>query len=183
MAAETERYEKIRRLADEAGFSCAPLDPSTLVPDPAVRAMCAEDRCRRYGASWSCPPACGSLETLGKRMHRYSDGILLVSVMPVEGDFDIEGIREGEILHKKRFDTLVRQVRTFCPDILPLASGSCTRCAKCTYPDAPCRFPDRLWPSMEACGLFVSRVCESCGMRYNNGPGTITFVSCILFQR
>ena len=170
MAAETERYEKIRRLADEAGFSCAPLDPSSLVPDPAVRAMCAEDRCRRYGASWSCPPACGSLETLGRRMHRYSDGILLVSVIPVEGDFDIEGIREGDILHKKCCDTLVRQVRTFCPDILPLASGSCTRCAKCTYPDAPCRFPDNTFASMEAYGMLVTQVCQANGLAYYYGP-------------
>ena len=29
---------------------------------PEVRDACASDRCGRYGKSWSCPPACGTLE-------------------------------------------------------------------------------------------------------------------------
>ena len=33
---------------------------------------------------------------------------------------------------------------------------------------------------MEACGLFVSKVCEDSGMRYYYGPRTITFSCCVL---
>ena len=32
---------------------------------------------------------------------------------------------------------------------------SCGICKTCTYPDAPCRFPDRARRSMEACGIDV----------------------------
>ena len=177
----SELYEKINILACETGFMTAHLDPAILEADPRVREMCADNKCRRYGTSWSCPPACGSIETLEKRMKKYTDGILLGSVIPVKSRYDMKAWKGGDDIHKKRFDTLVRQTKIFCSDIMPLAAGSCTRCAKCTYPDAPCRFPDKLYPSMEACGLFVSHICKQCGMQYNNGEGTITYFSAILF--
>ena len=27
-----------------------------------VRAMCAEDKCHKYGKSWACPPAIGTVD-------------------------------------------------------------------------------------------------------------------------
>lgn len=172
--------ESVRSLAEQAGFVSAVFDADILTPDMRVRAMCEENRCARFDRSWSCPPACGTIEQLTHEMSKYKRGILLVSVFDTDGDFDLEGIKNGQLAHVKRFDTLVRQTRFFFPSCMPMAAGSCTRCHKCTYPDSPCRFPDRLYPSMEACGLLVSRTCEDCGLKYNNGPSTITFVSCIL---
>ena len=46
----------------------------------------------------------------------------------------------------------------------------------------PCRYPDKLWPSMEAYGLLVSDACRSAGLEYYHGPGTITYSSCILIN-
>ena len=65
--------------------------------------------------------------------------------------------------------------------IPPLSSGGCGICEKCTYPDAPCRFPDRAFPSMEACGLVVNDVCKASGIPYNYGPRTMTFTGCVLY--
>ncbi len=79
-----------------------------------------------------------------------------------------------------RFRTLSRQARILYPDCLPMAAGSCTICQQCTYPDRPCRFPDRMFPSMEACGLVINDVCRDSGMPYDYGAGTITYTSCIL---
>ncbi len=182
MRAEEETVRLAEKLAVQAGFRAALFDAGLLQPVPEVRRMCAENRCTRFGASWSCPPACGSLVELSERMAGYDTGLLLVSVTEVDGDFDLAGIRDAERLHKKRFDTVVRQVRQLFPGCMPMAAGSCTRCVKCTYPSAPCRHPDWLYPSMEACGLIVSDVCNACGLSYNNGPSTITFVSCILIK-
>ena len=40
----------------ESGFSeAASLDVSTLKPMPAVRDMCAADKCKAYGHNWTCP--------------------------------------------------------------------------------------------------------------------------------
>lgn len=50
-------------LTHEVGFSqCAPVNMDALDPLEAVRDMCKADRCGRYGKSWSCPPACSTLE-------------------------------------------------------------------------------------------------------------------------
>ena len=45
---------------------------------------------------------------------------------------------------------------------------------------APCRHPDRALVSMEAAGLMVSEACETAGLPYYHGPGTISYTSCIL---
>ena len=55
-------------LTHEVGFSqCAPVNMDALDPLEAVRDMCKADRCGRYGKSWSCPPACSTLEQEGRR--------------------------------------------------------------------------------------------------------------------
>ena len=175
---------EIIALALEAGFEhAAAFAADELVFSPEVRAMCASGRCKRYGKCWSCPPACGPIEALERRARRFSRCVLVQTVARLDGDFDAEGLRAAEEKHKRRFDTLSRQARALTGgDFLPMGAGSCTRCVQCTYPGRPCRYPDKLWPSMEAYGLLVSDACKSAGLEYYHGPGTITYSSCILIN-
>ncbi len=101
----------------------------------------------------------------------------------MEDDFDVDAhAGAGPGYTKERFGRLVERLRAYlAPNCLPMSSGACTICKTCTYPDAPCRFPDRAIPSMEAYGLFVSRVCEQSGMEYCYGPRTLTYTACVLF--
>ena len=171
-------------LALSIGFSHAgAIDPSKLRALPEVRDMCADGRCRRYGRSWSCPPACGTLEEAEARMHRYRHGVLVQTTAELEDDFDAESMMEAEARHKANFFTLVDQVRAQIPDCLPLGAGSCTICESCTYPDQPCRFPAKMFSSMEACGILVSEACTQAGLKYYYGPRTLTYSSCLLYNR
>ena len=173
--------EELLALAKQSGFSqAAALDASALEARTEVRDMCAADRCHAYGRSWSCPPACGTLEQCQAQMHRYKRGILLQTTGDMEDDFDVEALYETEQRHKASFTTLVRQIRTLYPNCLPLTAGTCTLCRKCTYPERPCRFPKKRFSSMEAYGLLVSDVCLKSGLKYYYGPKTITYTSCIL---
>lgn len=165
------------------GFTAATeLDPAALTPVPAVREMCAANRCGMYGKCWSCPPAAPSLEALRDKMHAYSRGILLQYTAHLEDPFDLDGMQAAERACKKAFDALTAALSDAGYQFMPLSAGACTRCKHCTYPDAPCRFPARLAPSMEACGLVVSQVCEQCGVPYYYGPNTLTYVCAVLFQ-
>mgnify|MGYP005879068963 FL=1 len=167
----------------EAGFSHAgPLNMSALKFLPEVRSMCAADRCQSYGRNWMCPPGCGTLEDAAARAAGYRRGILLQSTGQLEDDFDVETMMDTEAAHKERFKSFTALVRGELPGCLPMAAGTCTICRQCTYPDAPCRFPERAIPSMEAYGLFVSQVCQDSGMAYYYGPRTITYTSCILLD-
>ena len=147
---------------------------------PEVREMCASGRCRRYGKSWSCPPACGSLEHTAKLITSYRRCVLVQTTAEMDGDFDAEAIERAQEKHKADFQTFARQAKLLCPDCLPLTAGTCTLCRRCTYPDRPCRYPNKRLSSMEAFGLLVSEVCQSAGLPYYYGPGTLTFTSCIL---
>lgn len=170
-------------LARENGFTqCAPLAMDALVPLPQVRDMCAADRCGRWGKSWSCPPACGTLEQARQQMRRYTSGVLVQSTGQLEDPFDYEGISALTALHKTRFENFARQARLLFPGCLPLTAGTCTICARCTYPGRPCRFPRKRLSSMEAYGLLVSDVCIRSGLQYNYGPNTLTYTSCILYE-
>lgn len=168
-------------LAADCGFDHAGiLSADALVFDPAVRDMCAADLCHLYGRCWTCPPHCGSLETIAAQARTYRRCLLVQSTGQLEDDFDYETIRETETLQKERFMHLVTTLRQQLPRCLPMSSGGCTMCAVCACPDAPCRFPDLAIPSMEAYGLLVSKVCQNAGLGYYYGPRSITFTACIL---
>ena len=175
--------QRILMLAEQAGFTgAAPLEMSALIPLEQVREMCAAGRCQVYDRNWSCPPACGTLEQCAARMARYHRGVLVQTTGELEDDFDLEAIARTQSRHKKAFLDLARQVRLICPGCLPLTAGCCTLCRRCTYPDKPCRFPQKRLSSMEAYGLLVGDVCLKSGLPYNHGPRTITYTSCILFD-
>ncbi|MDR2687800.1 MAG: DUF2284 domain-containing protein [Oscillospiraceae bacterium] len=165
------------------GFTSAgPLDAATLLPREEVRGMCAADRCRHYGKSWTCPPACPSLEDNKALLAQYETGILVQTTGTPEDEFDLEGMYEIMRAHMRRFHELRKALRKEYPNLLALGAGACDLCEACAYPDAPCRRPDDAVTSMEAFGLVVSDACTANGMKYNYGPGTMTFTGCFLVE-
>ena len=175
--------EALAAMAPEAGFThSAPLDVSTLELRDEVRAMCSANTCRAYGRNWSCPPACGELEDLRQKFAQYSRGLLVQTVGEVEDSMDFEGMMEAEAAHKEHFAALHEKLLETWPGLLALGAGTCTRCKACTYPDAPCRFPDRRVSSMEACGLVVMDTCKANGLGYYYGPQSIAYTSCFLLE-
>ena len=165
------------------GFDhAALLNVAALEFNPAVRAMCAADRCRSYGKSWACPPACGELEEIAKHAATYKRGVIVQTTGILQDDFDVDAMQETEQTQKERFLALVSIVRQEYPSCLPMSSGACTVCPDCTYPNSPCRFPHLCVPSMEAYGLIVSKTCENSGLSYYYGPKTITYTACILVE-
>ena len=167
----------------EQGFSQAgELNVGALDFMPEVREMCSADRCHQYGKNWRCPPGCGSIEDAARRAGEYSYGIIVQTIGHMEDEFDYETITGTGEKHKKNFAALVEKLKERYSDMLPMGAGTCTICETCTYPDAPCRFPDKSISSMEAYGLWVSKVCELSGIPYNNGKSTITYTSCYLLK-
>lgn len=173
-------HKDLISLAESVGLSAYALDPEALVFRPEVREMCASDKCSSYNRSWSCPPACGTLEELSEKVNSYSSGILVQTVGHMEDEFDYEAMTEAGTQHNTSFRRLTDLLED--SDILPLGMGACRLCEKCSYPDAPCRFPDKMYPSMEAAGLLVSDVCTKSGVKYYYGRLTIAYTSCILFN-
>lgn len=165
----------------QAGFTHAGvLNPKTIELREDVRAMCAENLCGKFGKNWGCPPGCGELDALKSAIGTFSRGILVQSVGLLEDEFDVDAMMETERLHRKRFLEFHKALRQQYPKVLALGVGCCTRCENCTYPDAPCRFPEERTVSMEACGMMVAQVLKDNGMAYYYGKNTISYTSCYL---
>ncbi len=177
----------IQEVMDEAlaeGFSqVGELNCEALEFMPEIREMCAANRCQSYCKNWTCPPACGSLEQSVEKASQYTKGIIVQTIGKMEDDFDYDTISATMNIHRDNVDRFAQKLRKQYPDVLPMGAGACAICETCSYPDAPCRFPDRAITSMEAYGLFVSKVCTLSGVPYNNGPQTITYTSCYLLDK
>ena len=175
--------EELCALALEIGFEQAgKLDPATIELKEEVREMCAGGKCAMYGKRWSCPPGCGTLDECRALLKGYTYGILVQSVGALEDSFDVETMLETEAVHKERFAAMGRALHDRGIQALAAGAGCCTVCKACTYPDAPCRFPEQRVSSMEAMGMLVSEVCKANGLPYFHGENTITYTSCFLLR-
>lgn len=174
-------YERLREMALDSGFSyTVPLNTDTIELKQEVRDMCAQG-CQQYAKRWSCPPGCGFLEELRKNIDFYNQGILVQTVTELEDEFDWDGMMKAQNLHQEHFLTFLEKLHASQFSFLPLGTGCCMICETCTYPDTPCRFPQKKISSMEAYGMLVSEICQKNQLKYYYGPNTISYVACVLF--
>ena len=176
-------YEQLSQMAAQAGFSAwSPLDVTTIQLKTEVRDMCAANSCGQYGKRWSCPPGCGTLDECEARLRDYTHGILVQTYGDIEDGFDFEAMMEIEAEHKQNFLDMYDALRETGSQVLAIGAGCCTRCAKCTYPEEPCRFPDQMISSMEAYGMVVLEVCKANGLQYYYGSDKMAYTSCFLIK-
>ena len=178
-----EAKKELEEMGKKAGFShVALLKSDSIELMPEVREMCKNDICHMYAKRWSCPPGCGDLEVCRKKIEKYREGIIVQTVGKLEDPLDGETMMETEAVHKQNFYEFEKVLRERWPGMLPIGAGCCTKCKTCTYPDAPCRFPEQAFSSMEAYGMLVTQVCQANGLEYYYGPCTIAYTSCYLLE-
>lgn len=174
---------RIREIAAESGFQASGyVEIRKLSYHEEVRRICEGNTCRNYGASWACPPAVGTLEECRNQVNQYDRMLLISRAYPLEDSFDFEGMTAAGRDFKQQVDLFHRRLQGTLPAFLLLSNEGCGRCTKCTYPDAPCRFPEMLHPSLEGYGFIVSELAKEAGVRYHNGPNTVTYFGALLFQ-
>lgn len=174
-------YDQLAQLAEECGFTAwSPLDVAGISLRSEVRDMCAANTCGKHARCWSCPPGCGTLEECGARLKERSLGILVQTTGAMEDSFDFESVMEIERQHKENFRRMFDALRARGADVLALGAGCCTQCASCTYPDQPCRFPEKMISSMEAYGMLVLEICKANGLKYYYGSDKMSYTSCFL---
>ncbi len=147
----------------------------------AVVDMCKANRCGKYGTCWTCPPGVGELSQLESKIKSYKSACIFTCKYDLEDSFDFEGMLEGQ----KRAKLVLQSITdTLCNDgekFMALGCEGCGLCKKCTYPDAPCRFPEKAVPSVEACGINVVELAKKAGINYSNGANTVTYFCIILW--
>ena len=171
--------------AKELGAAAAAvINTSDIQFSEEFRKLCEQNSCGKYGTNWMCPPAVDTFEESKAKVLKFSEGVVFQSVYNLEDSFDFEGIVKAGEVHEKIFRSILEynQLNTADSDFLALNVGDCKVCKKCTYQDEEiCRFPDKAVASVEAYCIDVNALLSSCGIAYNNGPNTVSYVGLFLF--
>ena len=143
--------------------------------------MCRANQCGKYATCWTCPPGVGELSELKEKILKRKNAVVFSCKHELEDCFDFEGMTEGQKKSRKILDDIMEHLKADGVDFMALGCEGCTLCEKCTYPDSPCRFPDKAIPSVEACGISVVDLAKKTGINYNNGANTVTYFCIILY--
>lgn len=152
-----------------------------LVFSQGVRELCQMNSCGQYGRTWACPPGVGTFEECKKKITAYENLFVFTTLHPLEDSYDFEGMMAGKERHCEICPKVVSVFQEHFSDLFVLSAEGCARCKTCTYPDAPCRFPDLLYPSIESYCVEVNRLAETAEVHYINGADTVTYFGCILY--
>jgi len=140
--------------------------------------MCEKNVCRKYNSCWTCPPVIDPPEKQKEKIISFSSAFVFTTKTDLEDPFDFEGMMAGEEIHNGLTGELHEKFGKTNP---VFGAGGCKICETCAFPE-PCRFPEKIYPSLEATGINVSELSRSGGLRYNNGDATVTYFSMILFN-
>lgn len=174
---------RLQELLNQAGvFQSGFVDTADMRFEQEVRDMCAVNTCRKYNTSWACPPAVGTVEECRARIQQYEKFLLFSVKYDLEDSFDYDGMMAGGAAFKETCRALDNALRPLLGNYLMLSNEGCGLCKECTYPDAPCRFPDRAHGSLEGYGLFVNKLAKQAGMNYINGANTVTYFGGVAFH-
>ena len=146
-----------------------------------VRTVCETD-CAQYGKSWACPPAVGTVEECRARCLSYPHALLITTMNEVADIADLK----ATLATRGDHEAVTRQVNGFFRDqgieTCPLSTESCAICEKCTYPHAPCRCPEKMFPCVESQGILITETAERYGIDFQAGGNVVTWFSLILYR-
>ena len=114
----------------------------------------------------------------------YKYALVYQTVSELEDSYDFEGMFDA----KKRFIPISLNLRKVFSEMeiaktLHLGAGGCGICPICAKRiDAPCRYPEKAMPGLEAYGINVSKLAAAAGMKYINGQNTVTYFGMILLN-
>lgn len=146
-----------------------------------VRKACEANYCGGYGKTWACPPGVGTVEECREKCNQFKYVYIFSSVHELEDSLDYEGMMDGKAAHEELCVEVGKLFATEIPNNLMLTAEGCANCTKCTYPNAPCRFPDKMHPSVESFGISVVKEAATAGINYINGANTVTYFGNVFF--
>lgn len=165
--------EMVEKALAKGATHAAPVRIVDMKLYPSLREMCSMNSCGAYATNWGCPPGCGEVDKLIEMVSRHKEGVVFQYIGQLEDSFDFENMTASAAEFAKIATGLKEELQG--DGILVLGAGHCHICEKCTYPDAPCRFPEKCTIPVEACGINVSELCALAGLNYINGENTVTY--------
>lgn len=146
-----------------------------------IQDICKNNVCRVYGKTWACPPAIGGIDECRARCNKYDNAFVFTAKYDLEDSFDYEGMEAAGDDFRQLCDRLYQAVGGDGESCMLLANGGCKRCVECTYPNAPCVMPEKLFRALEGHGILVSDIAKKAGVKYYNGTDTVTYFGVVFY--
>ena len=157
------------------------IKPETLEFSDRIRYICGAE-CPMYGKTWACPPAVGEVAACKKKCLRYTNCLMIGTIVEV---VDISNIAET-LATRPDHEDVTNQVRDMMREqgIEPyiLSTEACAICENCAYLEGkPCRYPDRMHPCVESHGINLIPTLEENGLGFQYGENIVTWYSLLFF--
>lgn len=177
--------QKLAELAIKLGAYKAAVVPVEKIHfDRSFRTLCESNACGYYGSCWMCPPDAGDIDRLIEEAKTFQKALVYQTVGKLEDSYDVEGMTEAS----RRQNCLAQDISRALASLpfaktLHLGAGGCRVCPVCAKRNGePCRYPRRAMSSLEAYGVAVSELAETCGMKYINGQNTVTYFGAFFYR-
>ena len=135
-----------------------------------------------YGKSWACPPAVGTVEACRERVMGFGEGLLIATAAEVDDIADMQETLSTRATHEAVARQAAELVGRQAGEILLLSAEACAACERCSYPDGPCRHPDRMAPCIESHGILLTDLAEKHGVECLSDNRWVNWFSLILYR-
>ena len=178
------KTEEILAIAKKEGFTgAAVISTDRVIFDPAFRPYCAENLCGQYGANYSCPPDCGTPEEMKERVLAYPYALVLQTEWEIRDFSEKEKLQFGKKSHNKAMFRLIEALRKAGHEGFMIGASGCSLCKPCAMAKGePCRFPELRYSCMSAYCIYVKKLAEDCGIRYNYENGSLPYFGAFIFR-
>lgn len=176
-----DREKLERQLAELPLYVYFFIQTEELTFSDRVRHIC-KNECPMYGKSWACPPAVGEVAACKATCLSYKNALMISTITEVPDISDIETTLATRASHEEITRQAAELVKAQTGEVFILSTESCAICPECTYPNGPCRHPDRMHPCVESYGIVLTELAEKHGLEFQYGDNVVTWFSLIFYD-
>lgn len=170
-----------QQLAELPLYQYAFIHTSDLMFSDRIRWIC-EHECPMYGKTWACPPAVGSVEECRQRCMVYEEALLIATITEVGDIANMEETLATRAPHEEITREVLAMVQQQAQDTMVLSTEACAICESCAWPDAPCRFQEKMFPCVESHGIVVTDLAEKTQIDFYAEGNLVTWFSLIFYR-
>lgn len=139
-------------LCKELGFSQVALTNTASVPLCGdFRKYCEQNLCGEYNQNHTCPPCCGTFESMKKRLLGYDNALFVQSTWTLPDLSDSAALLAARKRHNEWMLVLKGVLQAEGIPCLVAGASSCVLCERCAKrDDLPCRNPDLSYSCLSA---------------------------------
>ena len=177
-----DRNQLEMRLSELPLYQYAFVRTEDLMFSERIRWIC-EHECPMYNRTWACPPAVGSVEDCQARCLAFEDALVIATITEVSDIANIEETLATRPEHEEITREVLELVQQQAQQTMVLSTEACAVCESCAWPDAPCRFREKMFPCVESHGIVVTDLAEKAGIDFfADGGNLVTWFSLIFYR-